>query len=238
MQCIGQNEAFIAVKDHKPNFTKNVACCLLNPCKSEIGKISKAYLENINNSVRSSNKLNQWRNSTTVIDWFKMIPLKKQSHFLKFDTVSFYPSISSNVLNEAIQFAKNYHNINDDMINTIMNLRKVFLFYDGNPWVKKDTLQYFDVTEGSFDGAKICELVGLYLLNQLKDIIASGSVGDYRDDGLGVVHKYSGPQMDRLRKNIIAFFKQHGFQITIEINLKATDFLNICLDLENDKFYP
>ena len=43
--------------------------------------------------------------------------------------------------------------------------------------------------------------------------------------------------MDRLRKNIIAFFKQHGFQITIEINLKIPDFLNIYLDLENDKFY-
>ena len=38
------------------------------------------------------------------------------------------------------------------MINTLMNSRKAFLFYDGNPWVKKGTLQYLDVTEGSFDG--------------------------------------------------------------------------------------
>ena len=105
-----------------------------------------------------------------------MIPLKKQSHIIKFDIVSFYRSISRNVLNEAIQFARNYHNINDDMINTIMNSRKAFLFYDGNPWVKKDTLQHFDVTEHSFDGAEICELVGLYLLNQLKDLITNGSV--------------------------------------------------------------
>ena len=94
---------------------------------------------------------------------------------------------------------RNYHNINDDMNNTIMNSRK-------------------DVTEGSFDGAEICELAGLYLLNQLKDIIINGSFGGYRDDGLAVVTKYSGPQMDRFRRNIIAFFKQHGFQITIEIN--------------------
>ena len=150
-----------------------------------------------------------------------MIPLIKQSHFIKFDIVSFYPSISRNVLNEAIQFARNYHNINDAMINTIMNLRKAFLFYDGNPLVKKDTLQHFDVTEGSFEGSEIFELVGLYLLNQLKDIITNGFVGVYRYDGLVVVHKYSGPQMDRLRKNIIASFKQHSFQITIEINLKV-----------------
>ena len=72
----------------------------------------------------------------------------------------------------------------------------------------------------------------------MKDIITNGSVGVYRDDGLAVVHKYSGLQMDRLRKNIIAFFKQHGFQITIEITLNVTDFLNIYLDLENDKLYP
>ena len=56
-------------------------------------------------------------------------------------------------MNEAIQLERNYHNINVDMINTTMNSRKAFLFYDGNPWVKKDTLQNFDVTEGSFDGA-------------------------------------------------------------------------------------
>ena len=123
------------------------------------------------------------------------------------------------------------------MINTIMNSRKAFLFYVGNPWVKKDALQHFKVTEDSFDVAEICELVGLYLLNQLKDI-TNGSVTVYRDDGLAFVHKYSGPQMDRSRKNIINFFKQHGFQTNIEINLKITVFLDIYLDLENNKFYP
>ena len=82
VQCIAQNEAFIKIKDHKPNFSKNVACRLLNPCKSEIGKIIKLYIENIKNLIRSSNNLNQWRNSKPVIDWFKMIPLKKQSHFI------------------------------------------------------------------------------------------------------------------------------------------------------------
>ena len=95
------------------------------------------------------------------------------------------------------------------------------MFYDGNPWVKKDTLQHFDITEGSFDGSEIFDLVGLYLLNQFEDIITNRSVGVYRYDGLVVVHKCSGHEMDRLRKNIIAFFKQHGFQITIKVNLKV-----------------
>ena len=117
------------------------------------------------------------------------------------------------------------------MINTITNSQKTFLFYDGDPWVKKDTLQHFDFTESSFDGAEVCEPVGLYLLNQLKNIITNGSVGVYRDGGLAVVHKYSGPQTDRSRKCIIDFFKQYGFQITTEINLKIIDYLDIYLDL-------
>ena len=71
----------------------------------------------------------------------------------------------------------------------------------------------------------------------MKGTITNRSVGVYRDDGLVIAHKYSGPQMDRSRQNIVAFFKQPGFQITIEINLKVTDFLDIYLDLENDKFY-
>ena len=71
----------------------------------------------------------------------------------------------------------------------------------------------------------------------MKGIITNRSVGVYRDDGLAIARKYSGPQMDRSRQNIVAFFKQPGFQITIEINLKVTDFLDIYSDLEN-KFYP
>ena len=93
MQCIAQNEAFITTKDHKPNFPKNVACRLLNPCKFEIGKVSEVYLEMRSNSIKSCTNLNQWRNSKTVTDWFKTIPHKKEFHFIKFDIVSFYLSV-------------------------------------------------------------------------------------------------------------------------------------------------
>ena len=58
VQCIARNEAFVTIKDHQPNFPNNVACRLLNPCKSEMGKVSKVYLENISNSIISSTNLN------------------------------------------------------------------------------------------------------------------------------------------------------------------------------------
>ena len=239
VQCIAKNEAFITIKDHKPNFPNAVACRLLNPCKSEVGKISKSYLEKINNEIRRNTGVNQWRSNQAVLDWFNAIPNKKESRFIKFDIVSFYPTISRNVLLEALDFAKTFYDgLEDDMVEAILNSRKSFLYFEGNPWIKKDTTEHFDVTEGSFDGAEVCELVGLHLLSKLTDLVTDGSVGLYRDDGLAVVHKYSGPQMDRLRKKIIDVFKQHGFQITISIGLKSTDFLDILLDLENNRHYP
>ena len=40
-----KREAFVTLKDHKPNFNNNPACQLINPAKSEIGKVSKQILD-------------------------------------------------------------------------------------------------------------------------------------------------------------------------------------------------
>ena len=40
----------------------------------------------------------------------------------------------------------------------------------------------FDVTMGSYDGAEVCELVGLYLLSKLTPQMGIKNVGLYRDD--------------------------------------------------------
>ena len=42
---------------------------------------------------------------------------------------------------------------------------------DGEPWVKKDDEDDFDVPMVSYDGAEVCELVGTYSLNQMKVVI-------------------------------------------------------------------
>ena len=46
-----QREAFITLKDHKPNFQNNPSCHLINPSKSEIGKISKNILDRVNKKI-------------------------------------------------------------------------------------------------------------------------------------------------------------------------------------------
>ena len=42
IEIFPKREAFININDHKPNFPNNIKCRLINPAKSEVGKISKA----------------------------------------------------------------------------------------------------------------------------------------------------------------------------------------------------
>ena len=91
---------------------------------------------------------------------------------------------------------------------------------------------------GSFDGAEICELVGLHILNKLSQIIPAKDLGLYRDDGIAVIENASGPKMDNLRKKVIALFKSFDLSITAETNLHQTDFLDVTFNLQTGKFFP
>ena len=52
-----------------------------------------------------------------------------------------------------------------------MQDRRTLLFNNVEPWVKKVQNGEFDVPMGCFDGTEICELVGIYNLYQLKNVI-------------------------------------------------------------------
>ena len=147
--------------------------------------------------------------------------------FIKFEIVDFYPSISAELLEKSINFARSIIKIADKAIGIINHARKSLLFHDGNAWVKKEGNPLFDVTIGSYDGAGICELVGHYLLGKLAPLIGTKNVGFYRHDGLAVIHQANGPKMDRIRKDFIALFKSEGLSITIDTNVIETDFLDV-----------
>ena len=78
-----------------------------------------------------------------------------------------------------------------------MHSRQTLLFYDKQPWAKKTETENFDVPMGCYDGAEVCELVGCYILNQLSAVMKKELVGLYRDDGLGIMKKMSGPEIER-----------------------------------------
>ena len=56
-----ETEAYITIKDHKDEFPNKIPCRLINPSKSNIGKISKAILDTINKNVVRSTEINQWK---------------------------------------------------------------------------------------------------------------------------------------------------------------------------------
>ena len=71
MECYSDQSAFITLKDHKVNFKNNAKCRLINPSKSEVGLVSKHYLNSIISMVAEKSGVNQWRNTSTVIKRFE-----------------------------------------------------------------------------------------------------------------------------------------------------------------------
>ena len=209
---------------------------LINPAKTQIGKISKSILQTINSNIRHVTKLKQWRNTQAAIDWFNDINFKTRMNFIQLDIVSFYPSISENLFKLSLNFAKETNIITPTMMSTLLHARKSLLYNKQEPWVKKDSL--FDVTMGAFDGAEVCELVGLFILSILQVEHPDLNIGLYRDDGLGVHRRIPGPALERKKKSIIQLFKDLGLQITIETNLNQVDFLDITLNLKEETYFP
>ena len=90
----------------------------------------------------------------------------------------------------------------------------------------------FNIPMSFYDGAEICELVGIFILNKLRNIIDKNSIGLYRDDGLGVFDKLSGPQIEKEKKKIIKIFKDCGPSVTVITNITSIDFLDLTLNLK------
>ena len=84
-------EAFISCKDHKENFENNPKCRLVNPAKSDSGKISKLILDKVNTNLRTILNVNQWKNTQNVIEWFNSTEQKSRHSFISFDIVDFIP---------------------------------------------------------------------------------------------------------------------------------------------------
>ena len=236
LHCTRKRDSFITVKDHKQQFLNNPKFRLINPTKSELGMVSKKMLDKIIETVKSKSHLLQWKNSDSVIQWFSSLQNKRRLHFIQFDVINFYASISPDLLENSLTFAARYIPISEEDKNTIRQAAKSFLVSNSHSWIKKNG-GIFDVTMGGFHGAEICDLVGLFLLSQLKDIIPISSIGLYRDDGLAV-SSATPRQIDIMKKKICQVFARNNLQITIEANCKVVNFLDITLDLTTGVYKP
>ena len=225
-------QSVITVKDHKPDYMNVTQTRLINPTKSHLGKVAKVKLEQLNNKVRSKAGLVQWKNTDSTIKWFKTLEEKQMLSFLQFDIDSYYPSITPELLDKAINWASQLVPISREDRELFHQTKDSLLFDRGTTWVKKGE-HSFDVTMGSYDGAETTDLVGLFLLSQLEHLPVK--LGLYRDDALGV-STLKAKENEALKKMISDIFKANGLSITIEVNKLSVSFLNVTLNLPDGSY--
>ena len=180
--------------------------------------------------------LKQWKNTQSVIDWYINIRGKRNSSFADFDIENFYPSITLELLNNAIKFASQKCTHSENDLSITMQSRQTLLFYGKQPWLKETLIENFDVPVGCYDGTEVCKLVGCYILNQLTTVMRKEILRLYHDNGFGVMKKMSGPDKEQKRKQIIKMFKNCGLKITIKTNLTSVNFLDIHLNLRYNTY--
>ena len=59
VEQVARNPTFVALKDHKENFSSKLPCRLISPSKSKLGKVSKQKLEKINKVMVQHLNVNQ-----------------------------------------------------------------------------------------------------------------------------------------------------------------------------------
>ena len=92
---------------------------------------------------------------------------------------------------------------------------------------------------GTHDGAEICELVELHLLNRRSTVTDKSVVVLYRDDELdAIINNANSPKFDRNRKDVTALLKEEGLSITIERYLIEIDILDVNFNLATEKYFP
>ena len=89
-----------------------------------------------------------------------------------------------------------------------------------------------------YDGAEICKLVGLFILNHLGKTFGKENIGLYRDDGLAIIKNRSARLADKTRKELHKVFEQFDLKITAEANLHVVNFLEVTFDLTTGKHKP
>ena len=60
---------------------------------------------------------------------------------------------------------------------------------------------------GCFDGTEVCELVGTFILNKLKNVFQNNIFGLYRDGGLAVIKSLLRSEIEKLKKNAVKTFE-------------------------------
>ena len=186
---------------------------LINLSKNELGNVSKNIVEQIIIDLANNPEHNQWKNNSCVIERFKNINERNKYAVIQLDSKEFYPSVTEEILQNAITFSKGFISIIDPDLRIIKHCSRSLLFSKEEVWNKNSTAIFFDVTMGSYDGAEICKLVGVYILPHRETIIKKKEMELYRDNGLLILRGANSQKTDKTRKKLKKFLKTLGLRL-------------------------
>ena len=85
----------------------------------------------------------------------------------------------------------------------------------------------FDVSMGAYDAAEVLFCEGIFLLYFLGRQCNTKNIGLYRDDGLSIFKNCSGPQLEKIKKQLQKVFKNNRLDVIIQCNIKIVSYLDV-----------
>ena len=70
---------------------------------------------------------------------------------------------------------RNIKDISKNDFEVIFHAPRSLLFHSNEPWIKRDN-GTFDVTMGAYNGAEICEVMGIFMLSLLSKKFISNNI--------------------------------------------------------------
>ena len=97
---------------------------MINTSKSDIGK---QKFDKVVAKILEFSNVNQWKNTSSVLGWYKNIAHKNQCIFVNFDIENFYPSISCNLFKKAVDYAQSFYTISDDELSIKPHIKEKYM---------------------------------------------------------------------------------------------------------------
>jgi hypothetical protein len=101
---------------------------------------------------------------------------------------------------------------------------------------KKQPISIRSDNMGSYDGAEICELVGLFISNKVSEKFEKNNIGLHRDDGLMLLSGTGKRLAQKARKSLHCIFHKLGFKIIAEVNNQIVNYLDVTFNLRTGKY--
>ena len=91
---------------------------------------------------------------------------------------------------------------------------------------------------GVYDGAEVCELIGIFLLNLLGRQYVTKNIGLHRDYGFSIFKNCSDPQMEKIKKQLQKVCKNNGLDVFIECSMKIVNYLHVTFNTNDGTYRP